>query len=853
MKIGFWNVRGFNRPLKQNGVAHLIKNNQLCLLGILETKLAATAIPKIINRLFPGWCQANNFDAIAGGRILIIWNPAVIDLYPEDISPQVIHCRVTNKSSQLSFYISFTYGLYTVVNRRSMWEKLLELGQPLNMPWIILGDFNCVKSPAEKQLGVPPTWYELKDFADCCLALGLHDAQTTGCYYTWYSNSDSNPVWCKLDRVLLNNDWLEAGFHCTAHFNPPGCLSDHSPDHPDFIPTIERQWRLNVEGTPQFRLCRKLKALKSSLKAFNNLHYSHISVRAKEADLALQDAQTHLESNPGDVTVRDSLGDLRKKATFLAEAERHFYFQKAKIHFLKQGTETPNSFMIWAVTPAEVKTAVFQISDNKAPGPDGYTSCFFKKAWNIVGDLVCSAVMDFFRSGRMLRQLNHTIIALVPKSEHSPSVADYRPISCCNVIYKVITKIIADRLSPALMQLVDSSQAAFVGGRNITDNIFLAQEMVRQYSRKRISPRCTINVDLRKAFDSVSWTFLSRVLHGYGFPPLFISWIMECVSTTSFSVALNGSLHGHFPGKKGLRQGDPMSPALFLLCMEYFSRLIKRSTTNSDFNFHPKCEKLKITHLLFADDLMLFSRGDLPSIRILMECLQEFRDVSGLAVNNAKSNIFTAGIQNDTLDEALAMTDFARGHMPVRYLGIPLAAQRLSVTDYSPLVDQIAGCIRKWTAKSLSFAGRLELIRSVLQGVECFWLQVFPLPMAVIEKIHRLCRAFLWNSKRAPVAWEDICHPKEEGGLGVRHIQSWNVALLARVLWNIHCKADTLWVKWVNEVYLRGASLWDWQPKKDDSPLLRRLAEIRDRIITDFGSTEAAIRHMTEWTDRKDL
>ncbi|KAL0380246.1 UNVERIFIED_CONTAM: hypothetical protein Sangu_0088900 [Sesamum angustifolium] len=114
----------------------------------------------------------------------------------------------------------------------------------------------------------------------------------------------------------------------------------------------------------------------------------------------------------------------------------------------------------------------------------------------------------------MLRQLNHTIIALVPKSEHSPSVADYRPISCCNVIYKVITKIIADRLSPALMQLVDSSQAAFVGGRNITDNIFLAQEMVRQYSRKRISPRCTINVDLRKAFDSVSWTFLSRVLHG---------------------------------------------------------------------------------------------------------------------------------------------------------------------------------------------------------------------------------------------------------------------------------------------------------------------------------------------------
>ncbi|KAL2238095.1 UNVERIFIED_CONTAM: putative mitochondrial protein [Sesamum indicum] len=594
-------------------------------------------------------------------------------------------------------------------------------------------------------------------------------------------------------------------------------------------------------------------------------HYSHISARAKEAELALQEAQNQLESNSGDVALRDALGDLRKKSVFLAEAERHFFYQKTKIHFLKEGDRNTKFFhdMVkrnvarnsigavtrangtvitaaegiaqefvdyytsllgteahtlpvddgvfeWGhiltsehtaelcreVTPLEVKDAIFHISDNKAPGPDGYSSCFFKKAWNIVGDQVCRAVLDFFRSGRMLRQLNHTIIALVPKSDHSTSVADYRPISRCNVIYKAITKIILDRLAPVLEHLIDRCQVAFVGGRNITDNIFLAQEMVRQYSRKRISPRCTINVDLHKAFDSVS--------------------------CSSFSVALNGSLHGFFPGKKGLRQGDPMSPALFLLCMEYFSRLVKRKTTNSDFNFHPKCEKLKITHLIFADDLMLFSRGDLRSIHVLMECLQEFRDTSGLTVNTSKSSIFTAGIQNEELDGILARMEFARGEMP-------------------------------WTGKSLSYAGRLELIRSVIQGVECFWLQVFPLPAAVIEKIHRLCRNFLWNSRRAPVAWEEICHPKEEGGLGIRHIQSWNVALLARVLWNIHRKADMLWVQWVNGVYLRGASIWDWQPKKGDSPLLQRLADIRNRMVTDFGSPEAAIVEMTRWSTPKGL
>ncbi|KAL0386122.1 UNVERIFIED_CONTAM: hypothetical protein Sradi_3006500 [Sesamum radiatum] len=141
-----------------------------------------------------------------------------------------------------------------------MWEKHLKLGEPLSMLWLILGDFNSVKSPEEKQLCVAPTWYKLNDFVDCCLTLGLHDAPTTN-YYTWYSNNEGNPIWFKLDRVLLNNEWLEAGLHCGAHLSPPGCLSDHSPsiislfdpptpkpkpfhffnmwvDHPNFLVTL---------------------------------------------------------------------------------------------------------------------------------------------------------------------------------------------------------------------------------------------------------------------------------------------------------------------------------------------------------------------------------------------------------------------------------------------------------------------------------------------------------------------------------------------------------------------------------------------------------------------------------------
>ncbi|CAH9079933.1 unnamed protein product, partial [Cuscuta epithymum] len=214
-----------------------------------------------------------------------------------------------------------------------------------------------------------------------------------------------------------------------------------------------------------------------------------------------------------------------------------------------------------------------------------------------------------------------------------------------NVLYKIITKILAARIVPTLPGLINEAQGAFVDGRLMFDNIFLAQELVRGYNRKRISPRCMIMVDLRKAYDTISWDFLRNVLLGLGFPATFVGWIMECVSTASFSVSLNGSLYGFFKGKRGIRQGDPMSPLLFVLCLEYFSRLLTMRTKQGSFNFHPQCSSLGITHLAYADDLMLFSRGDTFSIRILVDALKEFGDVSGLRVNHDKSNIFVGGVR----------------------------------------------------------------------------------------------------------------------------------------------------------------------------------------------------------------
>lgn len=151
------------------------------------------------------------------------------------------------------------------------------------------------------------------------------------------------------------------------------------------------------------------------------------------------------------------------------------------------------------------------------------------------------------------------------------NIGDFRPISCCNTTYKCISKIIASRLKGTLPYLISPTQAAFVPGRRIGDNILIAQELMRNYYRHAGPPRCTLKIDLQKAFDSVRWDFLFDVLHHLRFPPKFINLIRVCISTPKFSVKINGALCGFFPRAKDLRQGDPLSPYLFVIIMDSLS------------------------------------------------------------------------------------------------------------------------------------------------------------------------------------------------------------------------------------------------------------------------------------------
>ncbi|GFZ01947.1 hypothetical protein Acr_15g0005560 [Actinidia rufa] len=245
-----------------------------------------------------------------------------------------------------------------------------------------------------------------------------------------------------------------------------------------------------------------------------------------------------------------------------------------------------------------------------------------------------------------------------------------------------------------------------------------------------------------------------------------------------------------------------------------------RLKLSSEFNFHPKCAELNITYLAFADDLILFARGDVPSVKLSLDCLKQYGDISGLRINASKSNVFMAGINSADMEEIKAITGFSVGKFPFRYLGIPVAAARLTIEQFSPLTARISEYISAWARVSLSYAGRSELIRSVLQGVECFWLSILPIPVGVRDKVIALCRNFLWGGqavspKKPLVTWKEVCKPKSEGGLGF--------------------------------IDLNSLPFWEYTPERQDTQMIKQLAQIRDKIVSEEGSCSAALDQMQLW------
>lgn len=492
--------------------------------------------------------------------------------------------------------------------------------------------------------------------------------------------------------------------------------------------------------------------------------------------------------------------------------------------------------LIGPVSNAEIDTAIKGMDVNKTPGIDGYGVGFFKDAWSIVGSDVREAILDFFLRNRLHKGFNSSVVALIPKHKEAKMIKDFRPISCCSTVYKIISKVLTNRLSKVIDTLVGKNQAAFVPGQQLHDHVLLAFELLRGYERKHGTPKCMLQIDIQKAYDTVHWDALEHILRELGFPDQFIKWIMIAVRSVTYVFNINGRFTRRLEARRGIRQGDPISPLLFILVMEYLNRILSQLDKIPNFNYHSKCEKMKITNLCFADDLLLFSRGDIGSVQIMLDKFNTFLRSMGLHVNPSKCNIYCGSVDINVKEQLLLISGFKEGKMPFRYLGIPLSSKKLNIKHYQVLIDKIVGRITHWSAGLLSYAGRVQLIQSVIFATINFWMQCLPLPKFVIMRINAICRSFLWIgnsniSRKSPIAWEKVCSPKINGGLNIINLAIWNKISILKLLWNVCNKSDNLWIKWLHTYYIRGQSIWSMVLKKSHSWIMSSMMKLRPLLL----------------------
>ncbi|KAM0919247.1 hypothetical protein ACQ4PT_008360 [Festuca glaucescens] len=436
----------------------------------------------------------------------------------------------------------------------------------------------------------------------------------------------------------------------------------------------------------------------------------------------------------------------------------------------------------------EVWGVVKELPQDRAPGPDGFTGLFYQVAWPIIkGDIMAGLQKLVVGDGRGFAKLNKALITLIPKKPGAVEIGDYRPISLVHSFSKLFSKLLANRLRPRLGELVSPNQSAFVKGRSLHDNFVLVRQVARKINQRRVKG-VLLKLDISRAFDSISWSFLFEVLAKMGFSDMFRRWIAILLSSASTRVTVNGVPGSNIRHVRGLRQGDPTSPMLFVIGMEVLTAAIVRAVHEQIFqgiaNISP-IQRLSV----YADDVVLFMRPEEGELRATKEILDMFGAASGLRVNYAKTAATLIRGEEEDGDRVRSILGCALTDFPIKYLGLQLALRPLTRNEWQPVLDKTLNCIPAWQRGLIARQGRLVLIKCVVMARPVHHLLVADAPTWLLEEVVKWIRSFFWTGKRTVnggqclVAWEEISQPTAFGELGVKDLRLQGLALRARWAW----------------------------------------------------------------------
>jgi len=268
--------------------------------------------------------------------------------------------------------------------------------------------------------------------------------------------------------------------------------------------------------------------------------------------------------------------------------------------------------------------AVSQCRSSKCPGPDGFNFFFIKSNWEIIGKDVVRAILFFQSSEFLPRGYNASFITLVPKKANPSELNEFRLISLVGCIYKILSKVLANRLRKVLPSVIDVNQSAFLEGRGLLDSVLVANETV-DFLKKEKKSGLMVKVDFEKAYDSVNWKFLFYMIGRLGFNPIWIKWIKACLELASVSVLVNGSPKEEFKPKRGLRQGDPLAPFLFLIVAEGLTGLMRNARSVGRFKgVKVGSQRVQVDLLQFADDTLFFCSPTYHNVLVIKAMLRSF-------------------------------------------------------------------------------------------------------------------------------------------------------------------------------------------------------------------------------------
>ncbi|KAK2636708.1 hypothetical protein Ddye_031500 [Dipteronia dyeriana] len=432
---------------------------------------------------------------------------------------------------------------------------------------------------------------------------------------------------------------------------------------------------------------------------------------------------------------------------------------------------------------------------DKSPRPDGLNPAFYQRFWGIIGEDVTKACLSFLQSSSFPDGLNDTFIALIPKKNCPEVVSNLHPISLCNVLYKVVAKMLANILKLVLPHLIADYQSVFIPGRLITDNIMVAYEVVHYLKRKRQGKEgyAALKVDMSKAYDRLEWDFLEQVMRRMRFPEKWIGWMVMCITSVKFSIVHYCHDTDSFFPTRGLRQGYPLSPYLFILCAKGFSALLKNS---EDRGLIHGCRIVRgapiISHLFFADDSFLFFRDNLRESQCIKDCISLYEKASGQQINFQKSSIsFSSNSSRLIINQICSLLDVQQTENHGKYLGLPSLIGRNKSQIFSFIKEKLWSRLQGWKKCFLSRAGKEILVKTVAQALPTFAMRVFLLPLELCAELERIMNSFWWGTGHGGskgihwMRWDRLCASKQNGGLGFRKIHEFNLSLLGKNGWRL--------------------------------------------------------------------